>query len=107
MAWMCTTAERSLFMRPQDGRSGPTTNALLCPKLNRLLYHRSFIIVTMKAAKPLSIRCPTCGAKVGEKCELGSGQPRTNPHFERRVLAKDFTDDPAKLILRGEAFLLR
>jgi hypothetical protein len=60
----------------------------------------------MKAANPLTIRCPTCGAKAGEKCELASGQSQTNPHFERRVLAKDFTDDPASLILGGEAFLL-
>jgi len=35
----------------------------------------------------LSIRCPTCGAKVGEKCELNTGQPRTEPHRDRRIEA--------------------
>ncbi len=37
----------------------------------------------------LSVRCPTCGAKSGEKCELASGQPQTNPHRDRRIVAKD------------------
>ena len=30
-----------------------------------------------------AIRCPTCGAKAGEKCELSSGQPRHTPHRDR------------------------
>jgi len=37
----------------------------------------------------LSIRCPTCGAKPGEKCELSTGQPRTGPHRDRRLISKD------------------
>jgi hypothetical protein len=37
----------------------------------------------------LSVRCPTCGAKPGEKCELSTGQPRTTPHRDRRIIAKD------------------
>jgi hypothetical protein len=37
----------------------------------------------------LTVRCPTCGAKPGEKCELGTGLPRTDPHRDRRVIAKD------------------
>jgi hypothetical protein len=36
----------------------------------------------------LSVRCPTCGAGPGEKCELTSGQPRTTPHRDRRVIAQ-------------------
>jgi hypothetical protein len=39
--------------------------------------------------KSLTVRCPTCGAVPGEKCELGTGQPRTHPHFDRRVIAAD------------------
>jgi hypothetical protein len=35
----------------------------------------------------LAIRCPTCGAAPGEKCELGTGQPRTEPHIDRRLIA--------------------
>jgi hypothetical protein len=32
----------------------------------------------------LMVRCPACGAKPGKKCELTTGQPRTNPHKDRR-----------------------
>lgn len=35
----------------------------------------------------LAVRCPTCGAKPGEKCELSTGQPRTDPHRDRGELA--------------------
>jgi len=44
----------------------------------------------MKAKKKatLAIRCPTCGAKPGEKCELGTGQPRTETHRDRRLAAE-------------------
>jgi len=47
----------------------------------------------MKAKKELalSVRCPTCGAKRGEKCELSTGQLRTNPHRDRRLDATDET----------------
>jgi hypothetical protein len=37
----------------------------------------------------LTVRCPTCGAKPGEKCELSTGLPRTDPHRDRRLLASD------------------
>jgi hypothetical protein len=33
-------------------------------------------------------RCPTCGAKPGEKCELATGLPRTDPHRDRRLTIK-------------------
>jgi len=33
----------------------------------------------------LAVRCPTCGAKPGEKCELSTGLPRTEPHRDRRL----------------------
>ena len=32
---------------------------------------------------------PTCGADPGEKYELSAGQPRTGPHRDRRLIAKD------------------
>ena len=35
----------------------------------------------------LAVRCPVCGAKVGEKCELSIGMPRTEPHRDRRLVA--------------------
>jgi hypothetical protein len=37
----------------------------------------------------LAINCPICGAAPGEKCLLSSGQPRNEPHRDRRLLAKD------------------
>ena len=48
----------------------------------------------MKAKKPTlkqvqAVRCPTCGAGPGEKCELSTGQPRTEPHRDRRLEAED------------------
>lgn len=36
-----------------------------------------------------TIPCPTCDALPGENCELHPGQPRTEPHRERRLAAAD------------------
>ncbi|MFY9741189.1 MAG: hypothetical protein WA252_18690 [Candidatus Sulfotelmatobacter sp.] len=41
----------------------------------------------VKKKQALAIRCPTCGAKAGEKCELSTGLPRTEPHRDRRLAA--------------------
>jgi len=37
-----------------------------------------------------AVACPTCGARPDEKCELNSGQPRSEPHRERRLAAWGF-----------------
>ena len=43
----------------------------------------------MKADKEaMAVRCPTCGAKPREKCELNNGLPRTEPHPARRPAAE-------------------
>ncbi len=42
-----------------------------------------------KAEQALSVSCPTCGAKRGEKCELSTGLPRTEPHRDRRIASKE------------------
>lgn len=50
------------------------------------------IIFPMKKESLRSVRsvpCPMCGAAKGERCELTTGQPRTDPHRDRRVIAKD------------------
>jgi hypothetical protein len=39
--------------------------------------------------KALAVSCPTCGAAPKQKCELNTGQPRTDPHRDRRLVAKD------------------
>jgi len=47
----------------------------------------------------LNVRCPTCGAKPREKCELSTGQPRTDPHSARCLAAEgDWLDPWAGLI---------
>jgi len=33
-----------------------------------------------KKRDAITVRCPTCGAKPGERCELNTGQARTEPH---------------------------
>jgi hypothetical protein len=43
--------------------------------------------VTQKQTQ--AVRCPTCGAKPRERCELSTGQPRTEPHRDRRLAASD------------------
>jgi hypothetical protein len=48
--------------------------------------------VFVKAKKTTSNRievvsCPTCGAGPGEKCELPTGQRRTEPHRDRLLAA--------------------
>jgi len=42
-----------------------------------------------KIAQALTVRCPTCGALPGQKCELSTGLPRTDPHRDRRLAAAD------------------
>jgi len=39
----------------------------------------------------LAVRCPTCGAAPGQKCELSTGQPRTAPHRDRRLIGADLS----------------
>jgi hypothetical protein len=37
----------------------------------------------------LSVPCSTCGAAIGEACELHSGALRTEPHRDRRLTAAE------------------
>src|SRR5246127_5867282 len=46
-----------------------------------------YIAMKTKKVPALKVRCPTCGAKPGEKCELSTGLPRTEPHRDRRLAA--------------------
>ena len=40
----------------------------------------------------LSVPCTTCGAEVGEACELHTGAPRTEPHRDRKLSAAEAVD---------------
>jgi hypothetical protein len=37
----------------------------------------------------LAVRCQTCGARPGERCELNGGGARTEPHRARKFAAVD------------------
>jgi hypothetical protein len=57
-----------------------------------LVDHGTWGLAMEKELSPkqiLAVRCPTCGAAPGEKCELSTGQPRNNSHLDRRLIAKD------------------
>jgi hypothetical protein len=43
----------------------------------------------LSLTETLAVPCPTCGATSGAKCELSTGQPRTNSHRDRRLIAKE------------------
>ncbi len=48
-----------------------------------------YVAMKTKKVPALKVRCPTCGAKPGEKCELSTGLPRTEPHRDRRLEASE------------------
>ena len=51
-----------------------------------------YVVVKAKELTPeqiLSVPCTTCGAAIGEVCELHSGAPRTEPHRDRKLSAAD------------------
>jgi hypothetical protein len=37
----------------------------------------------------LTVPCATCGAAIGEVCELHTGAPRTEPHRDRKLSAAE------------------
>ena len=41
----------------------------------------------------LSVPCTTCGAGVGDVCELHAGDPRTEPHRDRKLSAADAVEN--------------
>ncbi len=50
------------------------------------------IVVKTRELTPkqiLSVPCTTCGAAVGEACELHTGAPRTEPHRDRKLSAAE------------------
>jgi hypothetical protein len=40
----------------------------------------------------LSVPCATCGAAIGEACELHTGALRTEPHRDRKLSAAEAVD---------------
>jgi hypothetical protein len=51
-----------------------------------------YVVVKTRELTPkqiLSVPCTTCGAAVGEACELHTGTPRTEPHRDRKLSAAE------------------
>jgi hypothetical protein len=43
----------------------------------------------LTAKQILSVTCTTCGAAIGEVCELNTGAPRTEAHRDRKLSAAE------------------
>jgi hypothetical protein len=57
--------------------------------VHRVGYYLSTMKEGLNPKQVLAVRCPTCGAAPGQKCALGTGQVRTEPHRDRRLIAAD------------------
>ena len=58
-----------------------------------------YLVVKTKELIPkqiLSVPCTTCGAAIGEVCELHTGAPRTEPHRDRRLSAAEALETQAQ-----------
>ena len=56
------------------------------------------VIVKAKELTPkqvLTVPCVTCGAAIGEVCELHTGAPRTEPHRDRKLSAVEAVETKA------------
>jgi hypothetical protein len=76
-------------------------NFLGLVNIEQKLYFGRFIMLDMKTKELtpqqlLAVRCPTCGAKAGERCELATGQLRTTPHRDRRLVTAEFIESSVK-----------
>ncbi len=56
------------------------------------LHHVGVKTKELTAKQILSVPCATCGAAVGEACELHTGAPRTEPHRDRKLSAAEAVD---------------
>ena len=58
------------------------------------LHHVGVKAKELTAEQILSVPCATCGAAIGEVCELHTGAPRTEPHRDRKLAAADAVEQP-------------
>jgi hypothetical protein len=79
-----TSRSRAVVVFKSDGKSYWSGLNIFSPRKAN-----NGTVKTGKKKQPLEVRCPTCGAKPGEKCELGTGLPRNQPHRDRRLAAKE------------------
>jgi hypothetical protein len=79
----------------------------MCSGLTSLSDRAGIIIVLMRSTSEqiAAVRCPTCGAAPGEKCELNSGQLRFEPHQPRRFNAADKIEGQSRYARENERSL--
>jgi hypothetical protein len=53
------------------------------------LHHMTVKAKQLTPKQILTVPCATCGAAVGEVCELHTGAPRTEPHRDRKLSAAE------------------
>jgi hypothetical protein len=61
-----------------------------------LLQHLQMKIKDLTVKQLHSVRCPTCAAAVGRRCELSTGQPRREPHTDRKQSAAELARSRSK-----------
>lgn len=57
-----------------------------------------YVVVKIKELTPeqiLTVPCTTCGAAIGEACELHTGDLRTEPHRDRKLSAAEAVETRA------------
>ncbi len=57
----------------------------------------------LTAKQVLAVPCNTCGAAIGEVCELNSGAPRTEPHRDRKLSAAEASEKNGRTIVSFRA----
>jgi hypothetical protein len=55
----------------------------------RVLHYAIVKTKDLTAKQMLAVPCTTCGAAIGEACELNTGAPRTEPHRDRKFSAAE------------------
>ena len=53
-------------------------------------------------AQMAAVECPTCGAAIGEVCELNSGGPRSEPHHDRILAAEEAANSQSEPRARNQ-----
>ena len=57
-----------------------------------LPYHFGVKVKELTRIQLSSVRCPTCGVAIGERCETSARGFRFSPHPDRKLLAAEAVD---------------
>ncbi len=89
-----------LIMRRVGGRTDKHLNLCTFNNMFNIVQNRTvfqleglyYLVVKSKELTPkqvLSVPCTTCGAAIGEACELHTGAMRSEPHRDRKLSAAE------------------